>query len=160
MTLDRSTSSLGEPPASPSASRASELAWMMRVVISRSSFSRLLADYDLAGSSGRTSPASCRSTADGRLEPCLGRWWNSGTGSPTEFLTLSTSEFPSDGTACSLSRILETGDLLRRYFLSARACRGILRRAEKRGKKLPVQLQAALDMVADIETTSIRRTIL
>jgi len=36
---------------------------------------------------------------------------------------------------CSLSDILETGDLPQRFFLSAKACAGILRRAEKRGKK-------------------------
>jgi hypothetical protein len=43
---------------------------------------------------------------------------------------------------------LETGDLPQRFFLSAKACAGILRRAEKRGKKLPEQLQAALLAVA------------
>ena len=35
-----------------------------------------------------------------------------------------------------------------RFFLSAKACAGILRRAENRGKKLPQQLQAALTAVA------------
>jgi DNA (cytosine-5)-methyltransferase 1 len=51
---------------------------------------------------------------------------------------------------CSLSDILETGDVPRRFFLSARACRGILRRAEKRGKELPIQLRRALEMVAGL----------
>jgi hypothetical protein len=69
-------------------------------------------------------------------------------GSPTERLTLSTSEWPSDAAVCSLSDILETGALPPRFFLSAKACAGILRRAEKRGKKLPEQLQAALSAVA------------
>lgn len=32
----------------------------------------------------------------------------------------------------------------RKYYLSAKACRGILNRAEKRGKKLPEQLRTAL----------------
>jgi hypothetical protein len=50
----------------------------------------------------------------------------------------------SDGSVCSLSDILETGDVPQRYYLSAKACAGILRRAEKRGKKLPAALEAAL----------------
>jgi hypothetical protein len=49
---------------------------------------------------------------------------------------------------CSLSDILETGAVPQRFFLSARACAGILRRAERRGKELPPQLQAALTAVA------------
>jgi hypothetical protein len=70
-------------------------------------------------------------------------------------LTLSTCEwtalpeqFPSDDGVCSLSDILETGDVPQRYYLSARACSGILRRAGKRGKELPSQLRLALEQVA------------
>jgi hypothetical protein len=70
-------------------------------------------------------------------------------GSPTEFWTLSTSEFHSAAVACSLSDVLETGEVPERYFLSATACRGILRRAEKRGKSLPQQLHAALRAVGE-----------
>ena len=57
-----------------------------------------------------------------------------------------TSEWPNDADVClsSLSEVLETGEVPPRYFLSAEACTGILRRAEKRGKKLPEQLQHAL----------------
>jgi hypothetical protein len=69
-------------------------------------------------------------------------------GSPTEFWTLSILEYPSDGAASSLSDILETGDVPRRFYLSGRACRGILRRAEKRGKELPEALKLALLAVA------------
>ena len=32
-----------------------------------------------------------------------------------------------------------------KYFLSAKACAGILRRAEKKGKKLPEKLRLALE---------------
>jgi len=39
-------------------------------------------------------------------------------------------------------------DALRRYCLSAKACRGILNRAERRGKKLPAMLEEALRAVA------------
>lgn len=83
-------------------------------------------------------------------------------GSPTEFWTLNMCEWadtlsPSlkDGGVCSLSDILETGDVPRRYYLTAKACAGILRRAVKRGKELPPQLHAALQAVADSEPTSI-----
>jgi hypothetical protein len=82
-------------------------------------------------------------------------------GSPTEFLTLSTSEWNhtlvpshSDGGVCSLSDVLETGDVPQRFYLSAKACKGILRRAEKRGKQLPPSLAEALRAVAS-EPTSI-----
>ncbi len=72
-------------------------------------------------------------------------------GSPTEFWTLNTSAWPSDASVCSLSDVLETGDVPQRYFLSARACAGILRRAEKRGKELPHRLQDALTAVAQMD---------
>ena len=96
---------------------------------------------------GKTFPVYCRRTEEGILLPSSGRWKNSGMGSPTGFLTLNTSEWPKDAVVCSLSDILETGDLPQRYFLSAKACAGILRRAEKRGKTLPPQLEAALRRV-------------
>jgi hypothetical protein len=71
----------------------------------------------------------------------LGGMVELGYGSPTECLTLSSLEFPSAAVACSLSDILETGDVPQRYYLSATACRGILRRAEKRGKRCRPSLQ-------------------
>lgn len=73
---------------------------------------------------------------------------NSGMGSPTELWTLNTLEFHSGAAASSLSDILETGDVPQRFYLSATACRGILRRAEKRGKALPMTLRRALEQVA------------
>ena len=82
------------------------------------------------------------------MVPSSGRWQNSGMGSPTEFWTLSISEYPSGAGVCSLSGILETGAVPLRFFLSAKACRGILRRAENRGKKLPTTLRHALEAVA------------
>lgn len=40
------------------------------------------------------------------------------------------------------------GDYLRKYFLSPKACAGILRRAEKRGRELPEMLRRALTAAA------------
>jgi hypothetical protein len=131
-----------------------EREWTERVVSSPSSLLTLLADYGPDGWYGRTSPASCRLMEEGRLEPFSDSWGNSGMGSPTEFLTLNTSEFHSAAVASSLSDILETGDVPQRYFLSATACRGILRRAEKRGKRLPEALRLALTKSATSQMTS------
>ena len=137
-----------EPPVSLSVSQDCEKDWMTRVAISCSPLVPLLTDIAPHGWFGRMCPVSCHLTADEILEPSLECWANSGMGSPIEFLTLSSSEWPSDAAVCSLSDVLETGDVPQRFFLSATACRGILRRAEKRGKKLPEHLQHALNQVA------------
>jgi len=137
-----------EPPANRSASQDSEKDWMTRVATSCSPILQLLNDIGPNGWSGKTSPASCHLTEDGILEPSLGRWAKSGMGSPTEFWTLNSSEWPNDAVVFSLSETLEVGNVPQRFYLSAKACAGILRRAEKRGKQLPVFLQAALESVA------------
>jgi len=61
------------------------------------------------------------------------------------------SAWPNDGSAslCSLSEVLESGPVPTRFFLSPKACAGILRRAAKRGKELPPQLARALQAVVD-----------
>ena len=147
--------SLAEPHANHSASQDSEQDWLIRVATSCLPTLPLLANIGPDGWFGRTSPASCRVTAEETLAPSLGGWQNSGMGSPTEFLTLSTCEWTdwsgpslSDDGVCSLPDVLETGDVPQRYFLSAKACAGILRRAEKRGKELPLALARALRSVA------------
>lgn len=134
--------------ANPSASPDSEADWMTAVVISRSNILGLLTDCGPNGWFGRTSPASCHRTEAGTLVPYSGAWSSSGMASPTECLTLNSSEWPSDAGVCLLSDILETGDVPRRFFLSATACQGILRRAEKRGKELPTMLRQALQAAA------------
>ena len=52
-------------------------------------------------------------------------------------------ESPSEENASRLSQILEDSPLPK-YSLSVKACEGILRRAEKRGKELPRELHDAL----------------
>ena len=130
---------------SPLASRVSVTAYLTHVVTSCSPILELLTNISRNGLSGKMSPVSCQATEDGILVPSSGRFGNSGMGSPTECLTLNTSEWPSDADVCLLSDTLETGDVPQRFFLSAKACQGILRRAEKRGKKLPNALQVALE---------------
>lgn len=62
---------------------------------------------------------------------------------PGECWMPNTGESPKDAAESSLSAILQER-APEKYFLSARACEGILRRAEKRGKKLPLMLWEAL----------------
>lgn len=57
--------------------------------------------------------------------------------------TLNTGASPRDAAASSLSQILEASPHPR-YYLSRRACLGILRRAAERGKALPPSLEGAL----------------
>ena len=143
--------SLAELHANHSASQDSERVWMMRVATSPSRISQFWLDIAPPGAAGRTSPASCRRAEDGILEPFSEGWGNSGMGSPTECWTHNSSEFPNDAAVCSLSDVLEGGNVPPRFYLTARACTGILRRAEKRGKNLPPPLKAALAAV--IQTT-------
>ena len=140
--------SLEEPLASRSASPASEKAWLIRVATSPLRILPLLTSIGPSGWSGRTSPACCRLTEEKRLEPSSEGWGNSGMGGPTESWTLSISDWPNDASVCSLSQVLEAGNVPRRFYLTPRACAGILRRAEKRGKALPVSLLQALLIVA------------
>jgi hypothetical protein len=65
----------------------------------------------------------------------------------------SISEFHSGAVASSLSQVLETR-VASKYFLSPKACAGILRRAEKRGKELPEALARALKAAAGWEQIS------
>lgn len=160
--MNQLTFLLEERHANHSASPVSEKDWMTSVATWRSNFAGLLAALAPAGSSGRTSPV-CSAWTEGELSPPSSEGWqNAGMVSPTECWTLSLSEWTDtsalslrDDGVCSLSDILETGDVPPQYYLSARACAGILRRAEKRGKDLPPQLRLALEAVAGSERTSI-----
>ena len=65
-------------------------------------------------------------------------------------LTLSIGEFPSAAVESSLSQILQNPtDVPQKYYLSSKACQGILRRAKERGKKLPKMLEQALKEQAE-----------
>ena len=55
-----------------------------------------------------------------------------------------TGMYPEGGREVLLADVLEQ-DVDPKYYLSAKACAGILRRAEKRGKELPEALRAALE---------------
>lgn len=122
--------------------------------------------FDPGSWSGRTSPARSPQTVDeiskssskkqsesrNRTRPTFhvlkNGLWQTPTletdgVSPTEFSTRSFGASPSVVVESALSQILEDA-VPQKYYLSAKACQGILRRAEKRGKKLPPELEAAL----------------
>jgi len=78
--------------------------------------------------------------------------------SPGVCWTLDISESPNGAVACSLSDVLQTGAVPQRFYLSAKAAQGILRRAEKRERVLPSALLLALRAVAaENPTTTGRR---
>jgi hypothetical protein len=137
---------LGEPPAKLGPSPEKGWASTILAAASPSHMLALLKNCDPSGSFGKMSQASIQQESpEAPISPPLsGRWLNSGIISPTERLTLNTSESRSAAVDAYLSDILEIGDLPRRYFLSQKACAGILRRAERRGKELPPALKAAL----------------
>ncbi len=83
----------------------------------------------LMGGGGRTQDASTMQWANGAL---LG-----------DFMTHSFGESPSEENASRLSQILVDCPHPK-YYLSAKACNGILTRAARRGKKLPPELETAL----------------
>ena len=56
-------------------------------------------------------------------------------------------EYPREENVSTLSQILQVG-VPEKYYLSQKACLGILRRASARGKVLPPLLQKALEMQA------------
>ena len=81
----------------------------------------------------------CRSVGNGFV------FWPTSTGSPLRncCLTLNIGETPRNPNPTKLSQILAEAD--KKYQLSAKACQGILNRAERRGKELPPELKEALE---------------
>ena len=146
------TSSLPDGPVKETAWLDGVLEWLTLEADSGGKSSVALPPAVPIGFWEKTSLEFCRSTEDRIGLPCSGTWQNWGMGPPTAFSTLSGSEFPKDAGVCSLSDVLETGDVPQKYYLSAKACRGILRRAERRGRELPPALHAALSQAAAADT--------
>ena len=72
--------------------------------------------------------------------------WEMGGALLGEFSMHSFTESPKDGEESHLSQILEDTPHPK-YCLSAKACQGILTRANRRGKQLPKLLQNALEQM-------------
>ncbi|AME03649.1 hypothetical protein AXE86_05950 [Selenomonas sp. oral taxon 136] len=123
-----------------------------------------------ASLSGRTSPGHSQAIKGLILEPCLRKsdrpkfqYLNMANGQTPEWLnatsvkshgassTRNIGECPNVAVESFLSRILQPmTDVLEKYYLSAKACLGILRRAKERGKELPEELRIALERQANI----------
>jgi hypothetical protein len=65
------------------------------------------------------------------------------------------SAWPNDARVSSLSDVLVKGPIPEKYFLSAAACAGILRRAAKRRRILPALLEAVLTAVATADAPKV-----
>ena len=133
-----------EPPANLSPSLDLGKDWKTLVETSCSPISQWLTTLNPNGFYGKTYQEYSLATEDMTSQPYFKGWLNSGMGSPTGFLTLNISECHKDADVCSLSDVLEIGEVQPKFYLSPKACAGILRRADKRGKKLPDMLKAAL----------------
>ena len=161
----------GEHHAKVSALQGTEKVLTTSAVSSCCTLRDLHMKFGRSGFSGKTSPAAYH-RQEGKISrrsflaclagTCLSPKKDGATAAPSrmrtdatvllgEHLTLNMSEFndtlapyPSEEGVCGLSEILEDGAVPSKYYLSGRACLGILRRAERRGKKLPDVLRAAL----------------
>jgi site-specific DNA-cytosine methylase len=106
--------------------------------------------FDPEGSSSsRTFPDSFPATVD-EISPSFSRRWPSSgfTTAPGECWTADSSEFPNDGgVSTSLPDVLVVV-AAPRFFLTAKAAAGILRRAGRRGRALPGNLAEALGSLA------------
>src|SRR3990170_8718087 len=144
-------------PAKTSALPGSGQASPESAASSPSPSSTLWSVTDLPPSSSRTYRASSPVIEGGTWRRSSVAWGTSGTGGRFGFSTLATSECPSadDGSSSSVCAAVPTTltDVLQpsappRFSLSARAARGILRRASKRGRMLPSALEEALTGLA------------
>lgn len=123
--------------------------------------------------SGKTYPEHSQATKEWTFEPCLRKsdrprfqclrmadgqtqdWQNClSVRSHGASSTLNIGESPNAAVESSLSRTLQpTEDVPEKYYLSPRACKGILRRAKERGKKLPEELRIALELQSTTSNT-------
>ena len=96
-----------------------------------------------SASSNRNAPMClCLKTESGVKQDAYTTNWADGA-LLGEYTTHSFGESPREENASRLSQILEEC-APQRFYLSARACQGILNRAERRGKELPKELKDAL----------------
>jgi site-specific DNA-cytosine methylase len=109
------------------------------------------ANFDPLGLSSKMFPDfSVRTTAETLQKSSGFSWSSAGMGFNGVCSTASFSVSPNDANVCSLSDVLE-GRVPPRFYLSPRACRGVLRRAKKRGRTLLSRLQVGLEFVGSLQ---------
>jgi hypothetical protein len=127
---------LEEPHANHSQSQDLERDWTTLVATSCLPTLPLLQSIGPSGWFGRMSPASYPLTEDSTLPASFEGWANSGMGSHTEFLTLSTSEWPSAAAVCSLSDTLETGRRAAAVLFERHSLQGNIAPRRQEGEKV------------------------
>lgn len=137
---------------------------------------RQVSMFDLDSSFGKTYRGPLPAMAERTFVACLNSFHGSqtkpllfldlrtGNGNPPAVLSeiisashggrsmLNTGECPNEEKESRLSQILED-NAPQKYYLSTRACLGILRRAEERGKVLPPMLEQALRRQAGLSVS-------
>ena len=91
----------------------------------------------------KTVPVQCLDLTPGHGDLLGQSYWEMDSAWLGDAWTLNSGASPREERGSSLSRILEDSPRPK-YYLSPRACRGILRRARERGKELPEKLEQAL----------------
>jgi hypothetical protein len=115
-------------------------------------------EHTLDGQFGRMSQELCPQTMDEISEQSSMKWLKQGRISKNTLCwTRNILESPNDDVGFSLPLALilqQPNDVPTRYYLSAKACEGILRRANRRSKVLPARLQKALEQVVELSMLS------
>ena len=106
-------------------------------------------NYNQSGFSSKMSTDSYLLPTEETSEQFSQKWEKSGTASDGEYWMLDSSVFPKDGVEYSLLEVLEKEGVSERYALSARAAKGILKRAAARGRKIAPELKNALEKLAE-----------
>jgi hypothetical protein len=146
MTFQKQTSGQEDSPAKTSAQQENEQDLQGGEVHLPLHSSTLWSNEDLGGLCWRMSLASSLPTKGLISEDFSMKWSKSGMASRGEVWMLGISESPRGAVESSLLQVLSP-TAPQRYSLSAKAASGILRRASRRGKKLPAVLQAALEKI-------------
>ena len=97
-----------------------------------------------SASLSRTPRCLCLKRHDGPMPTFT---WETDGALRTELLTHNTGESPNAAVESTLSQILQA-EVPEKYYLSQKACLGILRMASARGKELPEVLRLALERQA------------
>lgn len=147
---------LEEPHARDSRSPGNSEASTTSEAVSRWPIYDFLKQFVRDGSSGKMYQARSPQTEAWTSSGSSRRLMPSGIMSHGECWTLSTCEWTafqepshSVGGVCSLSDILEDGNIPLRYYLSRQVCLGIIRRSDSRGVELPLVLRKTLEDQAE-----------
>ena len=136
-------------PAKTSALQDFVKDWLEREVDCSGKLSESSMKHILNSSSLKMFLDYCHLNKDEIWESSSQRWLTGGMAFAGECWTVKTLESHSGADESSLSQVLEITEDLSKYYLSQKACQGILNRAEVRGKKLPTELKQVLQKQAN-----------